>query len=155
LPTMAMFATPLIGLLIDKIGRRASMMFLGSAILVPVFLMMGYSDVTLYMPVMLMGLAFSLIPAIMWPSVAYIVEEKRLGKAYALMMLIQQVGVMLFSWLIGWANDYSGASAENPGGYNLGMWFFSFLGIVGLLFSFLLRKEETGPNAHGLEKVNH
>ena len=153
LPTMAMFATPLIGLLIDKIGKRASMMFLGSFLLVPVFLMMGYTHITLYVPVLMMGVAFSLIPAIMWPSVAYIVDEKRLGKAYSLMMLIQQAGVMFFSWLIGWANDYSGASANHPQGYNLGMWLFSVLGISALVFSLLLRKEETGPNSHGLEKT--
>jgi Na+/melibiose symporter-like transporter len=67
-------------------------------------------------------------------------------------MLIQQAGVMLFAWLIGWSNDYSHASASNPHGYNLGMWFFSILGVLGLIFSLLLRKEETGPNAHGLEK---
>jgi MFS family permease len=154
LPTMAMFATPLIGLLVDKVGKRASMMFLGAALLLPVFLVMGYTNITLYIPVMFMGLAFSLIPAIMWPSVAYIVEENRLGKAYGLMTLIQQVGVMLFAWLIGWANDYSHASYDNPKGYNLGMWLFSSLGILAFIFSFLLRRAETGPNAHGLEKGN-
>jgi MFS family permease len=152
LPAMAMFATPLIGLLVDKIGRRASMMFLGAALLLPVFLLMGYSSISLYIPVMLMGLAFSLIPAIMWPSVAYIVEENRLGKAYGLMTLIQQAGVMVFAWLIGWANDISHASSQNPTGYNLGMWLFSSLGILAFVFSFLLRRVETGPNAHGLEK---
>jgi MFS family permease len=154
LPLMAMFATPLIGLLIDKIGRRASLMFLGSFLLVPVFLIMVYTHIKLHVPVLMMGMAYSLIPAIMWPSVAYIVDENRLGKAYSLMMLLQQVGVMVFAWLIGWANDFSGASANHPQGYNLGMWLFSLLGIVALLFSFLLRKEETGVNSHGLEKAN-
>jgi MFS family permease len=154
LPVMAMFATPFIGLLVDKIGRRASMMFLGAAMLLPVFLLMGYTSINLYIPVMLMGLAFSLIPAIMWPSVAYIVKENRLGKAYSLMTLIQQVGVMVYAWLIGWANDYAHASAENPTGYNLGMWLFSILGVMAFIFSFMLWKAETGPHAHGLEKGN-
>ena len=99
----------------------------------------------------MMGVAFSLIPAVMWPAVAYIVEEKRLGSGYALMTVIQQIGMMLFPLIIGWANDYSGASAANPGGYNLGMWIFSILGISGLIFSYLLRKSETGPGGHGLE----
>jgi MFS family permease len=154
LPMMAMFATPLLGLLVDKIGRRASMMFLGAALLLPVFLLMGYTSINLYVPIMLMGLAFSLIPAIMWPSVAYIVEENRLGKAYSLMTLIQQVGVMVYAWLIGLANDYAHASPENPSGYNLGMWLFSLLGILAFIFAYMLWKVETGPNAHGLEKRN-
>jgi MFS family permease len=147
-----MIATPLIGLMVDKIGRRAGMMFLGSIILLPVYLMLAYTHIPLYFPVAMIGISFSLIPAIMWPSVAFIVKENRLGTAYALMMLIQQAGVMLFAWLIGWANDFSQASASNPQGYNLGMWFFSILGVIGLIFSFLLHREETGPNSHGLEK---
>jgi MFS family permease len=147
-----MIATPLIGLLVDKIGRRASMMFIGSAILLPVYLLMAYSSIALFIPVAMIGISFSLIPAIMWPSVAYVVEEKRLGTAYALMTLIQQIGVAFFAWLIGWTNDYSGASSQNPQGYNMGMWLFSLLGILGLIFSLFLRKAETGPNAHGLEK---
>ena len=87
----------------------------------------------------------------MWPSVAYIVEEKRLGSAYALMTLIQQIGMAIFPLIVGWANDYSGASATNPGGYHLGMWIFSILGVLGLIFAYLLRKAETGPGGHGLE----
>jgi MFS family permease len=146
-----MFATPVIGLLVDYIGRRALLMTIGSILLLPVYLLMGYSSITLYVPVIMMGIAFSLIPAVMWPAVAYIVEEKRLGSGYALMTVIQQIGMMLFPLIIGWANDYSHASAANPGGYHLGMWFFSILGVSGLIFSYLLRKSETGPNGHGLE----
>ena len=151
LPLAAMFATPLIGLLVDYIGKRAMLMTIGSILLLPVYLLMAYSNMTLYVPVIMMGVAFSLIPAVMWPSVAYIVEEKRLGSAYALMTLIQQIGMMIFPILIGAANDYSGASASNPGGYDLGMWIFSILGILGLIFAYLLRKSETGPGGHGLE----
>ncbi|HEM49018.1 MAG TPA: MFS transporter [Caldithrix sp.] len=152
LPISAMIATPLFGILADKIGKRALLMTFGSLLLVPVYLLMVYSDISLYVPIVFMGIAFSLIPAVMWPSVAYIVEEKRLGTAYALMTLIQQVGLAGFNWMIGAANDYSGASAQNPGGYALGMWIFSILGFLGLLFAYLLRKVETGENSHGLEE---
>ena len=152
LPLAAMIATPLIGLLVDYIGKRALLMTFGSILLLPVYLLMGYTDVSLYVPVIMMGVAFSLIPAVMWPSVAYIVEEKRLGSAYALMTLIQQIGMALFPVVIGAANDYSGASATNPGGYHLGMWIFSILGILGLIFAYLLRKAETSSEGHGLEQ---
>ncbi len=148
----SMWATPFIGLLIDKIGRRAQIMFMGSIIILPVYLLLIYSHINLFIPVTMMGIAFSLIPAVMWPSVAYIVDEKKLGTAYALMTLIQQIGVAGFVWLVGKANDISNASATNPEGYNMGMWIFSVLGIIGLIFSFLLYKTETGPKGHGLEK---
>ena len=98
-----------------------------------------------------MGIAFSLIPAVMWPSVAIVVEESRLGTAYGLMTMIQNIGLFLFNLLIGYANDVSFASAENPEGYTLGMWIFSILGFLGLFFAFMLRRQETGPKSHGLE----
>jgi MFS family permease len=149
----SMIATPLFGLLADKIGKRASMMMIGSILILPVYLMLVYSGISLYVPIIMLGLAFSLIPAIMWPSVAYLVDQKRLGTAYALMTLIQQIGVFAFNYFLGWANDTSGASAENPEGYALGMWILSILGIVGVVFAYLLRKEEKGPNGHGLEDL--
>lgn len=153
LPLSAMFATPLFGLLADKIGKRALFMFFGSFLIMPVYLIMAYSGITLWVPVTMMGIAFSLIPAIMWPSVAYIVDERRLGTAYALMTLIQQIGFFAFNLLLGMSNDAQGASAGNPGGYALGMWLLSGLGFLGLLFAFLLRRSETGPNSHGLETI--
>jgi MFS family permease len=151
LPLAAMIATPLIGLLVDYIGKRALLMTFGSILLLPVYLIMGYTQISLYIPVIMMGVAFSLIPAVMWPAVAYIVEVRRLGSAYALMTLIQQIGMALFPLLVGVANDYGGASATNPAGYHLGMWIFSILGFLGLTFAFLLRKSETGHGGHGLE----
>ena len=102
-------------------------------------------------PMVMMGIAFSLIPAIMWPSVALIVDHSKLGTAYGLMTMIQNIGLAGFNLLVGWANDFGHASASNPGGYHLGMWIFSTLGFFGLFFALLLRINERGPNAHGLE----
>jgi len=153
LPLSAMVATPLFGLLVDRVGKRALFMMFGSVLLMPVYLMMAYSNVSLLLPVSMMGIAFSLIPAVMWPSVAYIVDQSRLGTAYALMTLIQQIGFFIMNLLIGKANDYSGAGLQNVGGYALGMWIFSVLGFVGLTFAILLRIRETGPHGHGLETI--
>ncbi len=153
LPFAAMIATPLFGLLADKIGKRATLMMLGSFLLMPVYLMIAYAHTSLLIPVIMMGIAFSLVPAVMWPAVAYIVDEKRLGTAYALMSLLQQVGFFIFNLAIGKANDFGGAGPNNPSGYALGMWIFSILGFLAFFFAFLLRKEETGPKAHGLETI--
>jgi len=178
LPFSAMIATPLFGLLADRIGKRALLMMVGSILLMPVYLMMAYLPASRYvtfafpwisqghltiehatLPILLlvtmamMGTAFSLIPAVMWPSVAYIVGESRLGTAYALMTLIQQIGFFIMNLLIGKANDYAGAGLSNPGGYALGMWIFSILGFVGLGLAILLRFRETGPHGHGLETI--
>src|SRR5207245_4616904 len=110
----AMVATPLLGLLVGRVGKRALFMMLGSMLLIPVYLMMAYTHVNLYIPMAMMGVAFSLIPAVMWPSVAYIVEQSKLGTAYGLMTMIQNIGLFGFNLLIDWANDYSHASADNP-----------------------------------------
>jgi MFS family permease len=153
LPFAAMFATPLFGLLVDKLGKRALFMMAGSFLLMPVYVMMAYHVAPLWVPIVMMGVAFSLIPAVMWPSVAYIVEERRLGTAYAVMTLIQQIGVAGMNWMIGRTNDAFQASAANPVGYAPGMWIFSILGFLALFFAIMLRREETGPNAHGLETI--
>ena len=128
-------------------------MVAGSFLLMPVYLMMAYHVAPLWVPIVMMGVAFSLIPAVMWPSVAYIVEERRLGTAYSVMTLIQQIGVAGMNWTIGRTNDAFGASAANPMGYAPGMWIFSILGFLALFFAIMLRREETGPNAHGLETI--
>src|SRR6202140_3791487 len=153
LTLFAMIATPLFGLLVDHIGKRAILMMLGSLMLIPVYLMMAYTHINLYVPMIMMGVAFSLIPAVMWPSVAYIVDQSKLGTAYGLMTMIQNIGLFGFNLLIGWANDLGHASADNPAGYRLGMWIFSVLGFLGVFFAYLLHKRETGPEGHGLETI--
>ncbi|MFA7228753.1 MAG: MFS transporter [Melioribacteraceae bacterium] len=141
----AMILTPLFGLMADYVGKRSLLMMFGSLLLIPVYLLMAYTNVSLYVPMALMGIAFSLIPAVMWPSVAIIVDEAKLGTAYGLMTMIQNIGLAAFNFLIGWSNDFSG-------GYKMGMWIFSSLGFFGLLFAFLLRRSEMGAGGHGLEK---
>jgi len=148
----AMIFTPLFGLLSDFIGRRSLLMMFGSLLIIPVYLMMGYTDVSLVIPMGIMGIAFSLVPAVMWPSVAIVSEPSKLGTAYGLMTMIQNIGLFGFNIVIGHANDISHASASNPGGYHLGMWIFSTLGFFGLFFALLLRRSELGAHSHGLEK---
>jgi MFS family permease len=153
LTAFTMFGTPTFGLFVDRLGKRALLMMFGSMLLIPVYLMMGYTNVTLYIPMAMMGVAFSLIPAVMWPSVAYIVDQSKLGTAYGLMTMIQNIGLAGLNLLVGWANDYGHASATNPTGYRLGMWIFSCLGFLGVTFAFLLRQRELGPHGHGLETI--
>ena len=178
LTLFTMFGTPIFGLFVDRLGKRALLMMLGSLLLIPVYLMMAYirsvSYVTVYLPssadghfafvahhlppillltMSMMGIAFSLIPAVMWPSVAYLVEQSKLGTAYGLMTMIQNIGLAGFNLLVGWANDHTHAGPNNPSGYNLGMWIFSILGFLGFTFAFLLRRRELGPHGHGLETI--
>src|SRR6266852_8360744 len=147
LTLFTMFGTPIFGLFVDKLGKRALLMMLGSLLLIPVYLMMAYmrsvSYVTVYLPssadghfafvahhlppillltMAMMGIAFSLSPVVMWPSVAYLVDQSKLGTAYGLMTMIQNIGLAGFNLLVGWANDRGHASAQNPAGYRMGMW---------------------------------
>ncbi len=153
LPLSAMFATPLFGLVADRIGRRSLLMAAGSLLLFPAFLVMGYTDVSLFVPIAMLGVSFSLIPAVMWPAVAYIIAERRLGSAYALMTLCQQLGVAAVPWLIGRTNDALGAGPANAEGYNGMIWILTALVSAGLVFSVLLWRAEHGPGAHGLETI--
>jgi MFS family permease len=153
LTLFTMFGTPLFGLFSDRVGKRALLMMGGSLMLIPVYLMMAYTNVSLYIPMAMMGISFALIPAVMWPSVAYIVEQNKLGTAYGLMTMIQNIGLAGFNLLIGRENDLMHASAQNSAGYHLGMWTFSILGFLGVTFALLLRARETGPHGHGLETI--
>ena len=148
-----MVGTPLFGLLSDRIGKRALLMTFGSMLLIPVFLLMAYSQVTLYLPMSMLGVAFALVPAIIWPSIAYIVEERTLGTAYGLMTMIENMGMATVNWILGLANDNAHAGPDNPDGYRPMLYILTGLGVLSMVFAYLLRVRETGPHGHGLETI--
>jgi MFS family permease len=153
------FFTPLFGGLVDRFGKRATMMIYGSLMLVAVHLTLGLTALIPFIPMFVLGIAFSLVPAAMWPAVAVIVEEKRLGTAYGLMTSIQNLGLFAFPILAGWVTDLN-----NPGitsemlekgtatlDYTWTMMLFAGIGLMGLVFAFLLKRVESGPKGHGIE----
>ena len=168
LPFAAIVATPLFGLWVDRVGRRSWFMAVGSLAMLPLFLVVTYAPpgpvvpvplagvglpLTLLLSILLFGAVFSLIPAVMWPSVAYIVEPNRLGSAYALMTFCQQIGWAVVPLAIGGLNDRYLAGPENTAGYAPGMWFYTAMSSLGLYFAWKLWRAETGPAAHGLETI--
>jgi len=147
----AIFATPAFGLLVDRVGRRALFMVFGSLLLFAVFPILAYTDWNLWISTALIGISFSLVPAVLWPSMPHLVDAKHLGTAYGLMTMLQNIGLMTFNLVVGRLNDVSQASAANPRGYLPMLWMFSALSLFGLLFAFALRVRETGPHGHHLE----
>jgi len=141
----AMIMTPIFGIIVDKVGHRAKLMILGSFLIIPVYLIMAYTRISLFIPMSIMGIAFSLIPAVMWPSVAYVVDETKLGTAYGVMTMIQNIGLFSTNILIGLVNT-------RTEGYTTGMWIFSFFGIFGVLFGYLLLKSNRKATRFDLEK---
>lgn len=148
----AIFATPAFGLLADRIGHRSALMTLGSLLLFVCFPLFLFTDASLWASTLLLGVAFSLVPAILWPAVPYLVSATRLGTAYGLMTMLQNIGLTAINLLAGWLNDRAGAGAENPAGYAPMLWMFLVLSLFGFVFSAALWRRETGPEGHSLEK---
>lgn len=133
--TFSIICTPIFGALIDRYGKRGKAMMAGSLILIPTYIIMGYTQINPIYPMCVMGIAFSLVPAAMWPSLPLIIEESRLGTAYGLMTMIQNIGLAVFPFVIGWVRDYTG-------NYSAAMLVFSSLGVIGFVFSILLTASE-------------
>ncbi len=107
IPLGSILFTPIFGNIVDKKGKAASLMILGALLLIFAHLALSVFDsITLgYLGLLALGIAFSLVPAAMWPSVAKIVAENRLGTAYAAMFTIQNWGLNVFFKGIGWVLD--------------------------------------------------
>ena len=103
IPLGTIIFTPIFGSYVDKNGKAASLMILGSLLLIfaHVSLSLFHSPFLAYLGLLSLGIAFSLVPAAMWPSVAKIVAENRLGTAYASMFTVQNWGLGIFFWGIG------------------------------------------------------
>jgi MFS family permease len=149
----AIFATPTFGLMVDKVGYRSAFMAFGTFLLCAVFPLLGYTNANLWVSTVLIGIAFSLVPAVLWPAVPYIVAPNRLGTGYGLMTMLQNIGMMLANLGAGALNDASGAGPTNPAGYNSMLWMFFLLSLFGFVFAAALRVRESGPRGHGLETI--
>ncbi len=149
----AIFFTPAFGFMVDRLGHRAAFMAFGSFLLAAVFPILGYSHASLWVSTVLIGVAFSLVPAVIWPAVPYLVEPSRLGTGYGLMTMVQNIGMMLSNLAAGALNDANGAGSGNPDGYQPMLWMFLLLSLFGFVFAGALRMRETGPEGHGLESI--
>jgi MFS family permease len=151
LPLAAVIATPLFGLLSDRFGRRAASLLIGATLLAGAFALLA-SVPSLPLPAMLLlGTAFALVPAVLWPAVSFLAEPRRLGTAFGLMTMLQNIGLTLSNFAAGAINDRAGAGADNPGGYLPMLIYFGLLAGAGVLFAALLWRRERGPQGHGME----
>ena len=161
LPLGTLFLTPFFGNLYDRKGKGASIMMLGAVLLIIVHLLFTLPILnewwfaTLIMIVL--GIAFSLVPSAMWPSVPKIIPEKQLGTAYALIFWVQNWGLMGVPALIGWVLDKYCKLDNSAGGpaydYTLPMAIFTCFGILALFIAFLLKREDK-KKGYGLELPN-
>jgi MFS family permease len=149
----AIFATPLFGLLADRIGHRALMLTFGTVLLPATFVLLGVTNSSLWVSTAMMGISFSLVPAVIWPATTIIVEPRRLGSALGLITLIQALGMAGSNLAAGGLADWAGAGALNPAGYDVMLWFFFLLSLTALLAAVLLWRRESGPRGHGLEEA--
>ena len=149
----AIVATPLFGYMADRVGHRAALMAVGSLLLAAVFPILAYTDLSLWVSTVMIGVAFSLVPAVLWPAIPYLVEPARLGTAYGLMFVLQNVGMMFANLGAGALNDMAGAGAANPAGYQPMLWMFTVLALLGFVFAAALRVRENSPQGHGLESI--
>ena len=166
-PLLAVAITPILGNYVDHKGKAASMLMLGSILLVIchltfAFVLPGVSAaspaggvVVAYITILVLGASFSLVPAALWPSVPKLVDEKIIGSAYAAIFWIQNIGLGLFPALIG-----SVLTSTNPKGtaahdldYTWALVMLAALGIAALLISVYLKAVDKKKD-YGLEEPN-
>ena len=134
----AIFATPAFGWLCDRIGRYAPMLAFGAVLLPLSLAIMAVTDWSLWIATALIGVSFSLVPAVMWPLTSKLVSPARFGTAIGLMWVVQNAGIAGANLVAGWLNDSASASALNPAGYQPMMIFFGIMSTLGFAFAVLL-----------------
>ena len=151
-PVLAMCMTPLLGIFLDRKGKGASMLMIGSVIMIVchlsfAFLLPVFPQKWLaLLLIVVLGVSFSLVPAALWPSVPKIIDEKILGSAYCLIFWVQNIGLCLVPMLIG-------SLRQSTGSYLVPMIVFSSFGILAFILSFYLKAEDR-KKGYGLELPN-
>ncbi|MCQ2183156.1 MAG: MFS transporter [Bacteroidales bacterium] len=151
-PLLAMGITPILGNYIDNKGKAASMLVLGSLLLIachltfafilPLFKGNGVGGVIIaYVTILVLGASFSLVPAALWPSVPKLVDEKIIGSAYSLIFWIQNIGLWLFPLLIGKILDKTNPGVTNPTqlDYTAPLIMLACLGLAALIIGLILK----------------
>ncbi|WP_353621991.1 MFS transporter, partial [Parabacteroides goldsteinii] len=149
------------GNLYDRKGKGATIMMIGAIMLVCIHFTFSLPFLDNWLIalvlVILLGIAFSLVPSAMWPSVPKIIPENKLGTAYALIFWVQNWGLMGVPYLIGKVLDkycITGYVNEKPTyDYTIPMIIFTCFGILALLISYLLKREDR-IKGYGLELPN-
>ena len=149
----AIFATPVFGWLADRFGRRAALLALGAALMPVTFALLGATSASLWISTALMGVSFSVIPAVIWPATALLVPPRRLGAAFGLINVLQNLGLAVCNLAAGGLNDLFHAGAAHPEGYRPMMLMFGLLSLVALAATGLLWRREHGPDGHGLDRA--
>jgi len=158
LPIGTMVLTPIFGAFMDKKGKSASIMILGSLLLIfshLIFAFLPGNAPFAFTAMIVLGFAFSFVPAAMWPSVPKIIPESRLGSAYEMIFMIQNVGLMLFPMLLGYVLDQSNQNLADgtPLDYTKPMMLMVGCGIAALFVAFRLRSVDK-KKGYGLDLPN-
>ncbi len=161
LPLGTLFLTPFFGNVYDRIGKGATLMIIGSVLLIFVHTMFALPILNVWwfatIIMIILGIGFSLVPSAMWPSVPKIIPEKQLGTAYALIFWVQNWGLMGVPALIGYVlNEYCKGPVVDgmqTYDYTLPMWIFAGFGVAALFFALWL-KAENRKKGYGLEEPN-
>ena len=155
LPFGTMLLTPLFGSLYDKIGKGATLMIIGSVLLTVVHILFAMPLLNVWwfavIIMILLGIAFSLVPSAMWPSVPKIIPMKQLGSAYAIIFYIQNIGLSMVPVLIG--NVIAANTVNGTTDYTMPMSIFALFGAIAVIISTLLKIVDK-KKGYGLEKSN-
>jgi MFS family permease len=114
------------------------MLVLGALLLPLSLAIMAYTSWSLWIATALIGVSYSLVPAVMWPLLSKLVPPERFGTALGLMWVVQNAGIAGANLVAGWLNDRAAAGALNPEGYEPMMRFFGISSSLGFLFALML-----------------
>ena len=165
-PLLAVLITPILGNYLDHKGKGASMLVLGSILLIACHLTFAFilpafkgnavgGAIVAYVTILVLGSSFSLVPAALWPSVPKLVDAKVIGSAYALIFWIQNIGLWLFPLLIGKVLDKTNPGVTDPTQFNYTapLVMLACLGVAALVLGLILKVIDRKKHL-GLEEPN-